>query len=58
VDSADGRARIVQLTEIGHDRLAAVRTDRRKLLRERLAQWSTEDMRTFSSLLERLNEVL
>lgn len=58
VDSADGRARIVQLTEIGHDRLAAVRNDRRKLLRDRLGEWSTEDMQTFSALLERLNEVL
>lgn len=58
VDSADGRARIVQLTEIGHDRLAAVRNDRRKLLRERLAEWSTGDMQVFSALLERLNEVL
>ena len=58
VDSADGRARIVQLTAIGHDRLDAVRNDRRTLLRERLSHWSTEDMKTFSSLLERLNEVL
>ncbi|MFC0439847.1 MarR family winged helix-turn-helix transcriptional regulator [Kutzneria buriramensis] len=58
VDSADGRARIVQLTDTGHDRLAAVRADRRKLLRERLDQWSTVDIQTFSTLLERLNEVL
>lgn len=58
VDSADGRARIVRLTDTGHDRLAAVRADRRKLLRERLQQWSTQDMQTFSALLERLNEVL
>jgi DNA-binding MarR family transcriptional regulator len=58
VDSADGRARIVQLTDTGHDRLAAVRADRRKLLRERLDQWSTGDIQTFSTLLERLNEVL
>jgi hypothetical protein len=35
-----------------------VRTDRRTLLRERLSHWSTEDMQTFSSLLDRLNEVL
>jgi DNA-binding MarR family transcriptional regulator len=58
VDSADGRARIVQLTATGHDRLEDVRTDRRKLLRQRLEDWSTEDMQTFSTLLERLNEVL
>jgi DNA-binding MarR family transcriptional regulator len=58
VDSADGRARIVQLTETGHDRLAAVRADRRRLLRQRMEDWSTEDMQTFSTLLERLNEVL
>ena len=58
VDSADGRARIVQLTDTGHDRLAAVRADRRKLLRERLDQWSTGDIQTFSTLLDRLNEVL
>ena len=58
VDSADGRARIVQLTATGHDRLSAVRSDRRKLLWDRLSHWSAEDMHTFSTLLERLNEVL
>lgn len=58
VDLADGRARIVQLTATGHDRLEAVRQDRRRMLREKFSSWSTEDMETFSSLLGRLNEVL
>jgi DNA-binding MarR family transcriptional regulator len=58
VDSADGRARIIQLTETGHDRLETVRLDRRKVLRDRLADWSTADMRFFSTMLERLNGVL
>ncbi|WP_035968119.1 MarR family winged helix-turn-helix transcriptional regulator [Kutzneria albida] len=58
VDLADGRARIVQLTGTGHDRLEAIRQDRRQRLREKFADWSTEDVRTFSSLLSRLNEAL
>lgn len=58
VDSADGRARIIQLTETGHDRLETIRLDRRKLLRERLADWSTADIHVFATMLERLNGVL
>lgn len=54
-DPSDGRARLVQLTEVGSTRLAEVREDRRKQLRARVADWSTEDLREFSRLLARLN---
>ena len=58
VDSADGRARIVQLTATGHDRLAPCAATAASCSWERLSHWSTEDMHTFSTLLDRLNEVL
>ena len=58
VDLADGRARIVQLTQNGHDRLEAVRMARRQLLWEKLDSWTAEDMRTLSTLLGRLNQLL
>ncbi|GDY33244.1 MarR family winged helix-turn-helix transcriptional regulator [Gandjariella thermophila] len=57
-DPSDGRARIVQLTATGRDRLDQVREHRRRRLRERLESWSADDMRTLSGLLARLNEAL
>lgn len=57
-DPSDGRARIVRLTAGGESRLARVREDRRRRLREHLESWSAEDMETLSTLLSRLNDSL
>ncbi|MGW5051069.1 MarR family winged helix-turn-helix transcriptional regulator [Actinokineospora sp. NPDC004072] len=57
-DPSDGRARLVQLTAVGTERLAKVRADRRRQLRERVERWPTADLREFSRLLARLNSDL
>lgn len=57
-DPSDGRARLVQLTVSGADRLSVVRTDRRRRLRARFEGWSTTDLRAFSHMLGRLNNDL
>jgi DNA-binding MarR family transcriptional regulator len=57
-DPHDGRARLVQLTDIGTDRLDTVRTDRRARLRAVFDSWPTEEIATFSLLLGKLNQAL
>lgn len=58
VDPSDGRARLVQLTAAGTQRLDAVREQRRHELHDRFTTWSTEDLREFARLLGQLNETL
>lgn len=57
-DPADGRARIVRLTDLGQQRLDEVRTDRRRRLRARIATWPTPEVRSLSAMLSRLNDDL
>lgn len=57
-DPHDGRARLVQLTEIGTQRLGKVRADRWTRLHEIFTSWPTDDITTFSALLGRLNRDL
>lgn len=57
-DPHDGRARQVQLTEVGTDRLNKVRADRRARMRAIFDSWTTADITTFSGLLGRLNRDL
>jgi DNA-binding MarR family transcriptional regulator len=57
-DPHDGRARQVQLTEVGTDRLNRVRADRRARMRAIFDSWTTADITTFSGLLGRLNRDL
>lgn len=54
-DPADGRARLVQLSEAGRERLVAVRSRRSERLREVFGQWSTGDLHELARLLNKLN---
>ena len=56
-DPDDGRARRIQLSASGRDRLAAARTKRREYMRGQFASWQTEDMQEFGRLLARFNEM-
>ncbi|QGK71807.1 MarR family transcriptional regulator [Allosaccharopolyspora coralli] len=56
-DPDDGRARRIQLSASGRDRLAAARAKRREYMRGQFASWSTEDMHEFGRLLARFNEM-
>lgn len=57
-DPDDGRARRVRLSELGQERLAQVRGERSKHLRNEFAAWSTEDLTTLAQLLSRLNDMM
>jgi DNA-binding MarR family transcriptional regulator len=57
-DPDDGRARLVQLTETGRERLDRVRAERQQRLHERFDTWSTSDLHAFAELLVKLNETL
>jgi DNA-binding MarR family transcriptional regulator len=56
-DPVDRRASLVRLTAEGRARFAAQRDQRRGLMRERLAEWDVEDVRTLAHLLGRFNDV-
>jgi DNA-binding MarR family transcriptional regulator len=56
-DPDDGRARRIQLSESGRARLAEVRKQRRKHLRDQFVNWSTEDLRDLARLLGRFNDM-
>ena len=54
VDSADARARRVELTELGHKVVDAVSAERRRRLGAALKQWSATDRQVLADLLARL----
>lgn len=54
-DPSDGRARLVQLTTAGRERVHSVRQRRREELLDRFASWPTDDLAELSRLLGRLN---
>ncbi len=54
-DPDDGRARRIQLSESGHARLAEVRAQRRRHLRDQFSSWSTGDLEDLARLLGKLN---
>jgi DNA-binding MarR family transcriptional regulator len=58
VDPSDGRARLVQLTEVGARRLEKVRADRRAQLRATFTTWPTAEITEFARLLGKLNRDL
>jgi DNA-binding MarR family transcriptional regulator len=55
-DPTDRRASLVQVTEVGHGRLARAREDRMVHLREFLHSWPEQDVAELARLLGRLNE--
>ncbi len=55
-DPDDGRARRIQLTELGRTRLREVRCQRRQHLYDRFGSWSTDDLRELARLLGKLND--
>jgi DNA-binding MarR family transcriptional regulator len=56
-DPDDGRARRIQLSDLGRERLADVRRQRSKHLHREFASWSTEDLRHLARLLAKLNQM-
>lgn len=57
-DPRDGRASILALTTHGRSRLNEVSANRRKVLDERLADWSAQDLGAFVAALGRYNTSL
>jgi DNA-binding MarR family transcriptional regulator len=53
-DESDGRASRLVLTDAGNAELDQMRGDRETRLRQVIADWSDEDVATFSALFERL----
>ncbi len=56
-DPIDRRASLVRLTAEGRERFSVQRDQRRGLMRDRLAEWDVEDVRTLARLLGRFNDV-
>lgn len=57
-DPADGRATLISVSEDGTRRLGDVAEHRRKLLAERLGDWSADDLDQLAALLSRYNAAL
>lgn len=57
-DPRDGRGTVVTPTAHGRDRMTEVRTARRALYGDLLADWPADDRATFAALLGRLNSAL
>jgi DNA-binding MarR family transcriptional regulator len=54
-DKADQRVQVLQLTDAGRRILAQVTERRRAAFRDRLADWSEDDLARFASYLKRYN---
>lgn len=54
-DPDDGRARLVQLSEAGRQRLTRARSEGREYMKEEFAQWSTRDLAELARLLAKFN---
>ena len=57
-DPADGRATLLSVSDEGLRRLKDVSSHRRKLLDERLADWTDEELADFATVLARYNATL
>ncbi|WP_207345044.1 MarR family transcriptional regulator [Arthrobacter sp. E3] len=54
-DPRDGRAQIIELTVLGHERMRSVLTGRQLAFHERLKDWNEEELTTFATLIAKLN---
>ena len=54
-DPADGRAQLVEATELGTQRCAAARSHSRNRMREQIGSWDEADVRQLGALLAKLN---
>jgi DNA-binding MarR family transcriptional regulator len=57
-DPTDGRARLISLTPIAAERIAAVQTARRATLARAIEDWDEHDLDALAQLLGRLNSAL
>ena len=57
-DPDDGRARRIQLSDLGRARLEQVRNQRRKHLHGQFASWTTQDLKDMARLLNKLNGMM
>jgi DNA-binding MarR family transcriptional regulator len=57
-DPADGRATLVSATEEAVTRLEEITVARRRMLDDRLGDWSAEDLDEFARMLARYNKTL
>ena len=55
-DPIDGRAQLLTITDLGHERLGEVAKQRRRLYDERLSTWDTDELQDFVRSLARYNE--
>lgn len=54
-DPSDGRAQSILLTDLGQARMRSVHAARKMALYTRLADWSTEELEQFATLIAKLN---
>ncbi len=57
-DLEDRRAQTIVATDLGRDRVEAVRAERRKVVAGRLTDWSSDDLGGLADLLARYNSSL
>ena len=57
-DPEDRRAAILAITALGHDRMEAVAEDRRTEIRERLGDWTDDDLASLVGSMARYNQAL
>lgn len=57
-DPDDGRAHLLVATDLGRERVAAVRAERRRVVAGQLADWAAEDLDALADLLARYNTSL
>jgi DNA-binding MarR family transcriptional regulator len=55
---ADGRGSLIEITELGRERLQTTREDRHRTYQELLGDWSEDDRIAFGRYLARINEAI